>query len=118
MPIEVSCSIESMNSWKISVTTGFDTLETRAIATDSRLISSCDIYFITSAAASWPIDSITTADFSMSVSCLCGLNSAASVTGDPSSDDLGRARRVVVGQVLHGFRFDAEHVLGFGADLR
>ena len=49
-------------------TSDFDTLEMRAIATDSRFISSWVMCFMTSAAASSPIDSMTTADFSTSLS--------------------------------------------------
>jgi len=44
-----------------------DTLEMRAIAIDSKFISSWVMCFMTSAAASSPIDSKTTADFSRSV---------------------------------------------------
>src|SRR5580704_1288168 len=109
MPIEVSCSIMSTNSWNISVTSDFDTLEIRAIATDSRLISSWLMCLMTSAATSSPIDNMTTADFSTSVSP--GLLKAASVTGYPSPDNLSRPCRIVGDQRLHGFGLDPENVL-------
>src|SRR5665213_1463959 len=110
MPIEVSCSMMSMNSWKTSVTSVFDMLEMRAIATDSRFISNWLMCFMTSAAASSPIDSMTTADFSTSLS-RAGLLKSASVTGDPSSDDLSGTCGIVRDERLHGVGFDAEHVL-------
>src|SRR5580692_4181635 len=116
MPIEVSCSIVSINSWYTEVTSAFDTLVMRAIAIDSRFISSWVMCFMTSAAASSPIDSMTTADFSRSVRPkLIGSLKSASVTGYPSSDDLGRAGGVARDQGLHGFGFDAEHILRLGA---
>src|SRR6185312_7845093 len=88
----------------------------RAIATESWLISSCDRNFITCAAASSPIDIMTTADFSISVR-LTRLFETVSVTSHPPSYDLRRARRVVVDQRLHGFGLDAEHVLRGGENL-
>src|SRR5258707_13798461 len=87
----------------------------RAIAIDSRFISSWDMCFMTSAAASSPIDSRTTADFSRSLRPkLIGSLKSASVTGYPPSDDLRRAGGVARNQRLHGFGFDAEDVLRFG----
>src|SRR5690348_13381015 len=85
-------------------------LEMRDIAADNWLISNCDMYFMTRAAASWPIDIMTTADFSTSER-LARAPGMMSVTGHPSSDDLRRPRGVIGDQRLHGLGFDAEDVL-------
>src|SRR5258708_12676694 len=66
--------------------------------------------FMTSAAAPSPIDSMTTADFSTSLSC-ARLLKAVSVTGYPSPDYLSSPRRVMRDERLHGVGLDAENVL-------
>src|ERR1700746_3370316 len=84
----------SANSLSTEAAVFFETLEISAIASDRRLISACDRNFTIFAAASWPTDIITTADFSISVKSTRLLNSA-SVTCDPLLDYLGGPSRVI-----------------------
>src|SRR5579883_1754583 len=79
----------------------------------SRVTSCCDKNLMTCAAASWPIDIITAADFSRSVR-LVGLSEAASVTGTSFFDYLGGAGRIIDRQHAHALDIGTEHILGCG----
>src|SRR5579875_170471 len=79
----------------------------------SRVTSCCDKNLMTCAAASWPIDIITAADFSRSVR-LVGLSEAASVTGNPFFDYLGGAGRIIDREHAHALDIGAEHILDCG----
>src|SRR5487761_558878 len=109
-PIGLSSTIRSKNSRKAEAMPSFGTLEVRAMAPARRLISGGDSSLTTCAAASWPIDIMTTADFSMSVRS-AGRSEAISVTCHPLPDHLGRPGRIVRRQHPHGLGIDDGFVL-------